>query len=128
MPEITSTLTLGLCEGQRSLPDDVQGYVFEAWVYPVLPLMGSIRLEQLAYVNLRLESLVFIAMNRTSPAFSDEDDARHIPIKSLRVYVTGWYTPALIALLNVCRNEGIAVTLLHYDTNTNNYWEQEVSI
>lgn len=130
----TSTLTLSLCERRHPLPDDVQGYVFSEsfskWHTANLTTMGAERLEQLAFYRLWGNGYAMYTMGKISPVFSDEKgNAYHIPFKSLRLYVNVMeYTPALIALLNVCRNEGIAVTLLHYDRDTNNYWEQEVSI
>lgn len=44
---------------------------------------------------------------------------------TLNLYVTG-LTVALIAVLNVCREQKIKVTLYHYNRETGNYYPQEV--
>lgn len=46
-------------------------------------------------------------------------------IKELNLFVTG-LTVALVAVLNVCHEKGIKVTLWHYDRDTNDYFPQEV--
>lgn len=44
---------------------------------------------------------------------------------TLNLYVTG-LTVALIAVLNVCREQKIKVTLYHYNRETEKYYPQEV--
>lgn len=44
---------------------------------------------------------------------------------TLNLYVTG-LTVALVAVLNVCRERKINVTLYHYNRKTGNYYPQEV--
>lgn len=44
---------------------------------------------------------------------------------TLNLYVTG-LTVALIAVLNVCREQKIKVTLYHFNRETGNYYPQEV--
>ncbi len=46
-------------------------------------------------------------------------------VESLYVYVTG-LSVALVAVINVCRELGVELTLMHYDRDTNRYYEQEV--
>lgn len=124
MPTFPTTLTLGLYEGQHPLPDDVQGYIFCENDIPQLPTMSAERLEQLAYnrlwdICLAMGKTFHVLTGRMSPK------SLRLYVTTLEGYVTG-YTPAFFALLNVCRLEDIAVTLLHYDRDTNSY--QEVSI
>lgn len=46
-------------------------------------------------------------------------------VVTLNLYVTG-LTVALIAVLNVCREQKIKVTLYHYNRETDDYYPQEV--
>lgn len=46
-------------------------------------------------------------------------------VVTLNLYVTG-LTVALIAVLNVCREQKIKVTLYHYNRETGDYYPQEV--
>lgn len=46
-------------------------------------------------------------------------------VVTLNLYVTG-LTVALIAVLNVCREQKIKVTLYHYNRETEKYYPQEV--
>ena len=88
--------TLALCEGRHEMPEDVRGSIFGNEVNP----LDVADLEHKAEIRLA-------------------------GIKSLKLYVTG-LTVALIAVLNVAHKNGIAVTLMHYDRNTNSYYRQEV--
>lgn len=46
-------------------------------------------------------------------------------VSELTLYVTG-LTVALIAVINICRELDIKLTLMHYDKNTGDYYPQEV--
>lgn len=85
-----------LCEGRHEIPQAIDGSIFGAEVDP-LDLSG---MEREAAEQLR-------------------------GVFTLNLYVTG-LTVALVAVLNVCREQNIKVTLYHYNRETGNYYPQEV--
>ncbi len=46
-------------------------------------------------------------------------------VKTLKLYVTG-LTVALVAVINVCRELNIKLTLMHYNRDNGEYYSQEV--
>lgn len=88
----------GLCEGRHPMP--VEAYIFPNSIADPTDTAG---LEEEARVSL-----------------ADIDEKIH-----LFIYVSG-LTVALISALNVCREKNISVTLMHYDTKSNNYYAQAV--
>lgn len=87
-----------LCKGRHEIPQATDGAIFETEVDP-LNVHG---LEETAFQ--KLEGL-----------------------EQLHLYVTG-LTVALVAVLNVCRREGILVTLWHYNRDTGKYYPQSVAL
>lgn len=96
-----TTITCGLIRGRHRLPDSVSIYVFNSDV-------PQDHICDAAY------------MDDICSAFI----ARHKPGR-VRVYVTG-FTPALLALIRVCVQHGIALTAFNYDRESRSFWEQEV--
>lgn len=87
---------MALCEGRHEIPQAIDGSIFGTELDP-LDLAG---METEAKKQL------------------------HGVVK-LNLYVTG-LTVALIAVLNVCREEHIKVTLYHFNRETGEYYPQEV--
>lgn len=89
---------IGLCEGRHPMP--VKAYIY---THSIADPTDTAGLEEEARVSL-----------------ADIDEKIH-----LFIYVSG-LTVALISALNVCREKNIFVTLMHYDTKSNNYYAQRV--
>lgn len=89
-------LKVALCEGRHEIKEAVDGSIFSSTVDPT-----------------DVEGLEVIALCRLTG------------VQQLDLYVTG-LTVALVAVLNVCHMEGIAVTLYHYNRETGDYYPQRV--
>lgn len=89
--------SMALCEGRHPIPQATDGAIFGNTLNP-LDIQG---MEETAFQ--KLEGL-----------------------KSLNLYVTG-LTVALVAVLNVCRREGILLTLWHFNRETGDYYPQPVA-
>ena len=89
-------LYMSLCEGRHEIPQAIDGSIFGTELDP-LDLSG---MEREASEQLR-------------------------GVFTLNLYVTG-LTVALVAVLNVCREQKIKVTLYHYNRETGDYYPQEV--
>jgi hypothetical protein len=87
---------ISLCEGRHEIPQAIDGSIFGTELDP-LDLSG---MEREAAEQLR-------------------------GVFTLNLYVTG-LTVALVAVLNVCREQKIKVTLYHYNRETGDYYPQEV--
>lgn len=87
---------MSLCKGRHEIPQAIDGSIFGAEVDP-LDLSG---MEREAAEQLR-------------------------GVFTLNLYVTG-LTVALVAVLNVGREQKIKVTLYHYNRETGDYYPQEV--
>lgn len=88
----------GLVQGRHEIPQ-VKEYIFENALDPA-DIMG-IR-------SLAKKSLEFLSKG-----------------DNLKVYVTG-LTVALVEVINICHEKGVALTLMHFDRNTGTYFPQEV--
>lgn len=88
--------TLALCEGRHEMPAVVEGAIFGNSINP-LDIDG---LEKTASEKLA--------------------DVQH-----LTLYVTG-LTVALVAVINVCRQNNVELTLMHFDRVSKSYYEQAV--
>lgn len=87
---------VALCEGRHEMPTEVSGAIFPHNINP-LDVEG---LEKTASDNLA-------------------------GCTELTLYVTG-LTVALVAVINVCRQSGIKLILMHFDRATGNYYQQSV--
>lgn len=85
-----------LCEGRHEMPAEVTGAIFPHNINP-LDVEG---LEKTA-------------------------SAKLADCTELTLYVTG-LTVALVAAINVCRQNSIKLTLMHFDRATGNYYQQPV--
>lgn len=88
---------LALCAGRHEMPASVGGYIFDI-------------IEDVTNLS---------AMEEIAERVLGQD------LKGLDLYVTG-LTPALIAVLNVCRRNDIMVTLYHFNRETGDYFPQVV--
>lgn len=88
--------SMALCEGRHEIPQATDGAVF-----------GN-ELDPLAIAEIEISAAEKLK-----------------GLKTLDLYVTG-LTVALVAVLNVCRDNGIKVTLYHFDRNSGAYYTQEV--
>lgn len=111
-------LNLAVCEGRHVIEPATDGAIF-----------GKSIPDDMLVNPKRLESRAFNALwNKCFHRhwLVPTDDGDEIPkFLNLNLYVTG-LTVAVIAILNVCRCEGITVTLWHYDRNTGKYYPQNV--
>ena len=95
--EFTMKLKMELCEGRHHNPEAIHGSIYPNHIENVY---DTDELERVAKMKL-------------------------FRCKELTLFVTG-LTVALIAVLNVCREWDIDVTLMHYDIKTGGYYSQEV--
>lgn len=87
---------LALCEGRHEMPAVVEGAIFDNNINP-----------------LDIEGLEKVASEKLAG------------IQHLTLYVTG-LTVALVTVINVCRQNGIELTLMHFDRVSGNYYQQTV--
>lgn len=87
---------MSLCAGRHEIPAAIDGSVFDTEINP-----------------LELEGMEM------------EAEMQLLGVQKLNLYVTG-LTVALVAVLNVCREQKIKVTLYHYNRETGDYYPQEV--
>ena len=87
---------LALCEGRHQMPTEVSGAIFPHNINP-----------------LDVEGLEKSASDKLAGC------------TELTLYVTG-LTVALVAVMNVCRQKCIKLTLMHFDRATGNYYQQPV--
>lgn len=92
------TASMSLCLGRHAIPEAVDGAIYPTEVNP------------LEVDELEVKEMYILS-------------AKHITF--LNLYVTG-LTVALIAVLNICKELDIRVTLYHYDRESGKYYAQEV--
>lgn len=90
---------MSLCRGRHEIPQATDGSIFPSNVNP-LDVDGLERFASRQLIGYHC--------------------------KRLNLYVTG-LTVALVAVINVCRKEGIELTLYHYDRESNSYYPQKVA-
>ncbi len=116
-------IKLGLCKGRHDIPQAEDGFVFESISDPT----DTKALEKRAFMSLWN---VCYRSNKGLMIDPEWDGCDMTPLifngmLHLNLYVTG-LTVALIAVLNVCRREGITVTLWHYNSADGSYYPQQV--
>lgn len=104
-----NTKHMALIAGRHEIPQATNGAVFTC---PIEDVTNVQRLEEQAYKALKK------AFGLTEPS-----NLRTVP--ELVLFVTG-LSVALVAVLNVCQDECIKVTLMHYNSQTGEYFKQEV--
>ena len=111
------TITVGLCRGRHDLP--VDEYIFDKIERP--NDFPELKRHILAFLTER----VGIDPNACGQGINQNDytDIQIFRGKwKLRVYVTG-LSQASNALVSVCLRNGVDLTLLHYDKETDSYVE-----
>lgn len=98
------TLHIGLCRNRHRLPTDT--YLLE---------------KEVTMDFARLEHDIREAIIRESPRGLYGEPQ----VSNIECYVTG-FTPATVALINVCRDMGLGLVLLHFDRETGWYQRQGV--
>ena len=88
--------TLALCEGRHKMPDVVEGAIFDNIINP-----------------LDVEGLEKTASEKLAD------------VQQLTLYVTG-LTVALVAVINICHAKGIKLTLMHFNRDAGNYYQQVI--
>ena len=123
-------LNIALCEGRHQIPEAVDGAIFGNTITDVT---NSRKLEDLAFSGLwnaayRHHKTGETGFLRTAPDWDgcDMEPLCFVQELHINLYVTG-LTVALIAALNVCRHEGLTVTLWHFDRETGSYFSQGVA-
>lgn len=120
-------LNMALCANRHNIPEATDGYIFREIADPT----NTWRLEKQAFSAIWAAcnaKKYLVYLGSISPRFGncDLEDALCIAKDvHLNLYVTG-LTPALIAVLNICREESITVDLYHYDRETGGYFIQKV--
>lgn len=125
-----NTLNIALCEGRHEISGAIDGSIFATGIQDVT---NTAHLENKAFDGIWNACYRHYRNGESGYLMSDPDwdgeDAEPLVIcKGIKVnlYVTG-LTVALIAALNVCKQEGLNVTLWHYNRETDNYYPQTVA-
>lgn len=124
-----SELNIALCEGRHSIPGAVDGSIFGNTIANVTKTK---QLEQAAFNGLWYAAHRHYCNGEAGFLYTDPDwdGADMEPLCIVRglhvnLYVTG-LTVALIAALNACRDNGVTVTLWHFDRESGEYYPQDV--
>lgn len=119
-------LNLALCEGRHEIKEATDGSLFPSVIENVTDLT---ELETIAFKSLWKAAYKHYQNHEVGYLYETEGTeveelqiCNNLPIN---IYVTG-LTVALIAALNVCRDENLKVTLYHYDRESGEYFPQEV--
>lgn len=109
---------VGLCAGRHNLP--VSNYIFDEINDPTD--FAGMRKTAAQWVDAHCD------LHRSFGAGLNQLDYTDVAVcvgTPLTIYVTG-LTAALTAVLSVCAQCGISVTLMHYDRDTGEYLPQQV--
>lgn len=121
-------LEFSLCEGRHTIPTK-NGSIFENSITYVT---DTERMERVAFT--KLWNAAYSHYNNGESGWLhipiDWDGSDMVPLKFCKglrcnLYVTG-LTVATVAVINVCREEGIDLTLYHYDRESGSYYPQKV--
>lgn len=133
-------LYMALCEGRHSIPDAIDGAIFPE---EVKDMTDTRKLEEtaetaivgafLARCRAPLVRLGIWEQTRLPGVKYAKEVAKMGPFPcsgigekyDLVIYVTG-LSVALTAVINVCQRNDIALTLMHYDQGSGDYYPQEV--
>ena len=122
-------LNLSLCEGRYEIPQATDGAVFPSEISCVTDVKG---LENKAFNSIWNAAYRHFRNNESGFLCSypygewyEENELELVPGLHVNLYVTG-LTVALIAALNVCKENKVDVTLWHYDRESGNYFPQDV--
>lgn len=126
-----SELKLALVAGRHQIPDAVDGEIFHT---DIIDVTAVDRLEEQAYSGIWNACFRHHKAGESDFLESDVDwdgsDMTPLRICSglhIDLYVTG-LTVALIAVINCCVDEGIALTLWHFNRESGEYYPQQVKV
>lgn len=124
-----TTLNMCLCKGRHEIPQAVEGSVFPTVIEnmtetEMLEDYAFRKLWNACFKKYKAGECGYLRVADSWDGY-DETQLEIDEDVKLNLYVTG-LTVALIAVLNVCRKEGIKVTLYHYNTESGDYFPQEV--
>lgn len=94
-------MKVGLIKGRHAVPAEVKDYIFE----------HDIPQDHVTDAEYMYDTA--------------EDAIMRFMTQDLEIYVTG-FTPALCAVLKVCKAYNISVSCWHYDREGRTFWKQEV--
>lgn len=124
-------LNLALCEGRHEIKEATDGAIFRGTIDSSV-MKNELMLEELAFSGIWNAAYKHHKRHESGFLFPfvnwDGEDSEPLqldPDLTINIYVTG-LTVALIAALNVCRHEGLKVTIYHYDRESGEYFPQEV--
>lgn len=115
-------IVVGLCEGRHDMPV----------VRFLLPNTCSMDFNALeSSIKVRLDKAAKeLGLYHYETFYVEEwgsdDSACYLDIDELDVYVSG-FSPAIVAVINVCHKWNIKLTLFHYDRETATYLAQQVN-
>ena len=112
-----TNLKLGLCKGRHSI-SEVADYIFETELNPT----NVTEINELAYERLHA---LFPQTSIIGCTFAYGVDGTKVYRGDLTLYVTG-LTVALVSVINNCKDLGINLVLMHFNRDTNDYFEQRV--
>ena len=122
------TLNMALCANRHEICEATDGAIF----YDIKDVTKTQQLESVAYSRLWAKCYEIGAVKYASSVFPELDGTEYEDglviapnTVALNLFVTG-LTPALIAVLNVCKDYGVDVILFHYDRSTCKYFVQGV--
>lgn len=117
-------LNMILVAGRHEIKEATDGSIFK---HDIVDPTRVDRLETLAFGG--IWDACYKHHDRNEKGYlvpDDEEDSYRLFLAKdlyLNIYVTG-LTVALIATLNVCKENGIKVKLMHYDKNKKSYYAQ----
>ena len=126
--ENKARLSLELCKGRHDIPEAVDGAIFPTEIKDVT---DTENLERKAFNGIWNAAFKHFVNGETGYAYTPMDcEEEMVPVKmkkglEVNIYVTG-LTVALIAALNVCKEEGLVAVVWHYNKETGNYFPQKV--
>lgn len=95
---VKDTINVALCESRHEIPEAVNGAIFPEVIDNPMDF-GALRI---------------MAENALNPLFT-------LGVKNVNVYVTG-LTPALLTVVNLCRERGIKCITFHYNKTNGQYF------
>lgn len=131
--ENRARLSLELCKGRHDIAEAVDGAIFPTEIKDVT---DTENLERKAFNGIWNAAFKHFASGEAGYAYtpyvddSTGDETYMVPVKmkkglEVNIYATG-LTVALIAALNVCKEEGLEAVVWHYNKETGNYFPQRV--
>lgn len=116
-------LNLGLCEDDYNTSQAEDGFIFES-----ASVTDILELEEDAFLVIWKKCMKLGHAMSIIPGWDGKDVTRKI-LNPSQIHINIYFakvTTAFIAVLNVCRREGISVTLYNYDTVDKLYYPVDI--